>query len=141
MTPTPHAPIFGLLGIMLLVAMAAGGPAPAGAQSLPVVTAIKPGAARWLDQWLGMRSGGDFVLAATTESVVIARLNQPRRFRICVTATSVGQDVGVTVATEGAEVIVPVDYCAVLEGRQVVVAPSEPLDGTQQVRGFHEIIG
>ena len=89
-----------------------------------------------------MQTGGEFVLAATTTSVQVARLNQPRRFRVCITgAKPAGHDLGAKVITEDAETVIPVGYCGEFDARQATVVPAKALGSTQQVHGYHEIVG
>jgi hypothetical protein len=141
MRKTARMQILSLVASILFVSIAIGATAPAKAQT-PVITQTNPTAGRWLDQWLGMQTGGRFVLAATTEAVQLARLNQPRRFRVCITvATPPTRYVEVKVVTESAEVAIPVGYCGELDARRIAVVPSTALGRTQRVHGYHEIIG
>ncbi len=73
-------------------------------------------------------------------SVQVARLNQPRRFRVCVTGAKPA-GLGAKVITEDAEIVIPVGYCGEFDARQVTVVPATALGSTQQVRGYHEIVG
>ena len=132
--------ILRLLAMTSFVAVIAGGRVPASAQGLAVIAPIGPTATRWLDRWLGMDTGGKFVLATTTTSVQVARLNQPRRFRVCVTGAKPA-GLGAKVITEDAEIVIPVGYCGEFDARQVAVVPATALGSTQQVRGYHEIVG
>jgi hypothetical protein len=141
MRKTARMQILSLVAAILFVSIAIGATAPAKAQA-PVITQTNPTAGRWLDQWLGMQTGGRFVLAATTEAVQLARLNQPRRFRVCITvATPPTRYVEVKVVTESAEVVIPVGYCGELDARRIAVVPATALGRTQRVHGYHEIIG
>lgn len=134
--------ILRLLATISFVGVAAGGRVPASARGLAVITPIGPTATRWLDRWLGMQTGGEFVLVATTRSVRVARFNQPRRFRVCITgAKSAGDGVGAKVITEDAEIVIPAGYCGEFDARQLTVVPATALDSTQQVHGYHEIVG
>jgi hypothetical protein len=142
MRKTARMQILSLVAAILFVSIAIGVTAPAKAQVHPVITQTNPTAGRWLDQWLGMQTGGRFVLAATTEAVQLARLNQPRRFRVCVTvATPPTRYVEVKVVTESAEVVIPVGHCGELDARRIAVVPATALGRTQRVHGYHEIIG
>jgi hypothetical protein len=141
MRKTARMQILSLVAAIVFVSIAAGATAPAKAQT-PVITLTNPTAGRWLDQWLGMQTGGRFVLAATTEAVQLARLNQPRRFRVCITvATPPTRYVEVKVVTESAEVVIPAGDCGELDARRIAVVPAIALGRTQRVHGFHEIIG
>jgi hypothetical protein len=140
MRKTARMQILSLVAAILFVSIAAGATAPAKAQP-PVITQTNPTAGRWLDQWLGMQTGGRFVLAATTEAMQLARLNQPRRFRVCITVATPTRYVEVKVVTESAEVVIPVGYCGELDARRIAVVPAIALGRTQRVHGYHEIIG
>ena len=142
MTKILRTQVLRLLAATFFATAATYGSPSASAQGPRVIAPANPTAARWLDQWLGMETGGGFVLAATTAAVRVARLNQPRRFRVCVTgATPAGHNLGAMVITETAELAVPVGYCGELDARQVTVVPATALGRTQQIHGYHEIIG
>ena len=142
MTKTLCTQVLSLLATTFFATAAIYASPPASAQGLPVIAPTNPTAARWLDQWLGIRTGGGFVLAATTASLQVARLNQPRRFRVCVTgATPAGHNLGARVISENAEIVIPVGYCGELDARQVTVVPATALGRTQHIQGYHEIVG
>jgi hypothetical protein len=133
--------VWSLMAATVFVSIAVGAEAPADAQRRPVITQTNPTAGRWLDQWLGVQTGGRFVLAAATDAVQVASLNQPRRFRVCITvATPATPKVQAKVVTESVEVVIPVGYCSELDARWITVVPATALGRTQQVRGYHEIV-
>jgi hypothetical protein len=62
--------------------------------------------------------------------------------RVCITgATPAGHNLEAKVVSESAEIVVPVGYCGELDARQVTVVPAAAVGRTQQIHGYHEIVG
>lgn len=139
MTKIPRRHILSLMAERRVPAMAAGGPAPASAQGLHIVTPTHPTLARSL----GLQTGTEFILGAGRRQVQIGDFGEPRRVRLCVNSgtTPASQNVGARDVAEGGQTVVPVGRCRVIEGASITVMPASPLGGRQRVKGLYEIVG
>ena len=125
-----------VLGGLVTVAAAV---APAAAQGLSVVAPTHPTWARWL----GLQTGGEFVLGATRGRIQLADFQEPRRVRVCVIngTTPASLNVGARVVADDRQIVVPVAHCGEIQGKRITVEPARALGGGKRVKGLYSIVG
>jgi hypothetical protein len=113
--------------------------APAAAQGLSVIAPTHPTWARWL----GVETGGEFVLGRGRGQIQIGNFPKPRRVRVCVTSgtTPASNNVGARVIAEDTQIVVPVAHCGEIVGARITVEPAGTLGGKRRVKGIYSIVG